>query len=177
MRESNSFKRRFTKANCPYVYMSSDLIQMAVLAKNSRCVFAYMKTLLVSDCSFSIFDFLQHIFRISCAFPSKQGLPLQRMAFSKQISRLMVDPLDEKNTRRESTRSFILSLSQSFDYLFTLGFPRTFQSLSKLIYQYHRLELSFIGLNMITATAEKSLGDRVTSTLILFLKPRPERLF
>jgi len=67
-------------------------------------------------------------------------------------------------------------LTRLIRYLFALGSPKIFQSLSNSIYQSHTLELSCIGLNMITARAEESLGDRVTSTLILFSRPRRERL-
>ena len=62
------------------------------------------------SCAFSIFDFLQHIYHTSCAFHSRQGLLLQRMASSKQISRSMVDPSVEKNSRRESACLVSISL-------------------------------------------------------------------
>ena len=114
MRESSSSKQKFIQANRPYVYMSSGLIQMAVLAKNSPCVLTHMQTPCLITL-FSIFDFRQHIFHTSCAFLSRQAPPLQRMAFSKQISPLTVDLLDEKNTQRESADSFILYPSRPFD--------------------------------------------------------------
>ena len=64
----------------------------------------------ISDRASSTFDYLQHMYHTSCAFHSRQGPLLQRMAFSKQISRLMVALLDEKITRRESACLMSISL-------------------------------------------------------------------
>jgi hypothetical protein len=64
--------------------------------------YPYPNPISISDRAFSISGFLQHMYHTSCAFHSRQGLLLQRMAFSKQIFPSMVDLLDEKNTRRES---------------------------------------------------------------------------
>ena len=64
--------------------------------------YPYANLVSISDRAFSIFDFLQHMYLTSCAFHSRQGPLLQRMAFSKQISHSTVDLSDEKNTRRES---------------------------------------------------------------------------
>ena len=72
--------------------------------------YSYENPISISDCDFSIFDFLQHMYHTFCAFHSRQGLLLQRMAFSKQISRSMVDLSGEKNTRRESACLMSISL-------------------------------------------------------------------
>ena len=76
----------------------------------SVCSYLYANPISISDRAFSISDFLQHMFHTSCAFHSRQGLLLQRMAFSKQISPSMVDLSDEKNTRRESACLVSISL-------------------------------------------------------------------
>lgn len=72
--------------------------------------YPYANPLSISDRAFSIFDFLQHMYLTSYAFHSRQGLLLQRMAFSKQISRSMVDLLNEKNIPRESACPVSISL-------------------------------------------------------------------
>jgi hypothetical protein len=72
--------------------------------------YPYENPISISDRASSTFDYLQHMYHTSCAFHSRQGPLLQRMAFSKQISRLMVDLLDEKITRRESPCLVSISL-------------------------------------------------------------------
>ena len=72
--------------------------------------YPYANIISISDPAFSIFVFLQLIHHTSCAFHSKQALLLQRMAFSKQILRSMVDHSAEKNTRRESASLVSISL-------------------------------------------------------------------
>jgi hypothetical protein len=88
---------------------------MAVLAKTSQCVLTHITNLIsISDRAFSIFDFLQHMYHTSCAFHFRQGLLLQRMAFSKQIFRSMVD-LWSRKIHAEKVR--VLCPSRSFVYI------------------------------------------------------------
>jgi glycogen debranching enzyme len=82
----------------------------------SVCLYPYANPIsMLSDRAFSIFDFRQHTYHTSCAFLWKQGPLLQRMAFSKQISRSMVDLSDATNIHRESAYSLILRPARPFD--------------------------------------------------------------
>ena len=74
--------------------------------------YLYPNHILIPYRASSIFVFLPHIYHISCAFLFRQELPLQRMAFSKQTFRSMVDLLDEINTLRESPYALISSPSR-----------------------------------------------------------------